>query len=88
MSKGLEALERIKNWELFIDFEIDTNGMEEFGEEIKIIEKELKAFDIIKQKQVNVKCIMSGWGLGKYNSYKSHEKLTEEEYDLLREVLL
>lgn len=56
----------------------------------KLLSKEIeknRAFEIIKQKQVNVKCIMNGWGLGKYNSYKSHEKLTEEEYDLLKEVL-
>ena len=40
--KGLEALEKIRNWKCFIDFEIDTNGNKEFGKEIAIIEKELK----------------------------------------------
>jgi len=50
--------------------------------------KKLKAFEIIKEKRVNVRCLMSGWKLGNYNSYKAHEKLTQEEYDLLKEVLL
>lgn len=52
------------------------------------ISNKLKAFEIIKSKKVNVRCLMSGWNLGKYNSYKSHIKLTEEEYELLKEVFL
>lgn len=50
-------------------------------------EKELKALEIIKEKEVNVKCIMSGWSLGKYNSYQAHISLTQEEFDLLKEAL-
>lgn len=49
--------------------------------------KELKALEIIKSKRVNVRCLMSGWSLGKYNSYKTHIELTQEEYDLLKEAL-
>lgn len=60
--------------------------------EVKITNLEdqdkLKALEIIKEKKVNVNCIISGWSLGKYNSYKSHIKLTQKEYDLLKEVLL
>ena len=49
--------------------------------------KQLQALEIIKKKKVNVRCLMSGWNLGKYNSYNSHIKLTEEEYELLKEIL-
>ena len=45
MSKGLEALEKIKNWKLFVDFEIDIDAKKEFGEEIEIIETELKRLE-------------------------------------------
>ena len=50
--------------------------------------KKLKALEIIKEKKVNVNCIISGWSLWKYNSYKTHINLTKEEYELLKEVLL
>ena len=53
-----------------------------------IVGKELQALEIIKTKKVNIKCIISGWLLGKYNSYKAHISLTQEEYDLLKEILL
>ena len=45
------------------------------------------AFEIIKNKKVNVRCIMSGWNCGKYNSYKSHINLEEWEYNFLKEML-
>lgn len=51
-------------------------------------EKKFKALDIIKTKKVNVNCIISGWSLGKYNSYKTHISLTQDEFDLLKKVLL
>ena len=50
--------------------------------------KKLKALEIIKEKKVNVNCIISGWSLWKYNSYKTHINLTKEEYELLKEVLI
>ena len=50
--------------------------------------RKLMALEIIKKKKVNVNCIISGWSLGKYNSYKTHISLVQEEYDLLREILL
>ena len=52
----------------------------------EILEK-LEALEIIKEKRVNVNCIISGWTLGKYNSYQAHISLTQKEYDLLKEVL-
>ena len=61
MSKGLELLEQIK---------LDMHFWEE---KIKIIEKELKALEIIKNKE----CI-----------FKGLQDVTQEEFDLLKEVLL
>lgn len=49
--------------------------------------RRLQALAVVKEKRVNVRSLMSGWKLGKYNSYKAHEKLTKPEYDLLKEVL-
>lgn len=52
--------------------------------------KKLKAFDIIKEKKVNVWCI-SMVSLEKYNTNfvnQDWRKLTQEEYELLKEVLL
>lgn len=57
------------------------------GEGFTGIEKKLKALELIKNKKINVRCLMSGWHLGNYNSYKAHIRLTEEEYELLKEVL-
>lgn len=78
MSKELEALQDLSKL-VFI-----YGGVKQY----QIIEKSLKALEIIKEKQVNVNCIISGWSLGKYNSYKTHISLTKDEYDLLKEVLL
>ena len=61
------------------------------GLDISVLEKsakEYQALEIIKAKKVNVNCLMSGWDLLKYNSYKTHINLTEEEFDLLKEILL
>ena len=90
MNKGLEALEIIKNWKLFIDFEIDTNGMKEFGKEIEIIEKELKVLEIIKDKVMNSFLVSlesdRGYRIYDAEGYEYIE-ITKEEYDLLKEVL-
>lgn len=70
MSKGLESLKQLKMWA--------TNGYtackETECEKIaKPIEKELKALEIIRNKE----CI-----------FKGLQDVTQEEYDLLKEVLL
>ena len=94
--KGLEALEKIRNWKCFIDFEIDTNGNKEFGKEIAIIEKELKALEIINNKDVNTIIIKNTNNFDDYNksllitSTKKNAKyrfLIQKEYDLLKEIL-
>lgn len=68
MSKGLEALERsFGSWEYLKDYET--------------IEKELKALEIIKNKEVDIK-----W-LGSYVSIHNTYEITKEEYNLVKEVL-
>ena len=51
-----------------------------------IIEKELKALEIIKEKEVDIKAFNDLQDLQDYNYYCSPE-LTQEEYNLLKEVL-
>ena len=77
MSKGLEALKQLKMWA--------TNGYtackEKECEKIaRPIEKELKALEIIKSLPQEEKEIL-------LNAIYTHTK-SEEEYDLLKEVLL
>ena len=67
MSKGLEAL---KSMWLYID---EPTKRQFALQDYKIIEKELKAIEIIKNKD----CL-----------FKGLQDLTQEEYDLLKEVLL
>ena len=82
---ALEAFERIKKTPTYADYML----IKDFHPTcVGMVEKVLKAFEIIKEKKVNIRCLMSNWSLGKYNSYKSHISLTEEEFDLLKEVLL
>lgn len=69
-----------------------------FNEEIEIIEKDLdrlekleKAFDIVTYKSVNILilkyCIAKGGGVETYNlHYKTEDQITQEEYELLKEV--
>ena len=85
MSKGLEALENIKL------------NHTRFGNEkdFDIVEKKLKALEIIKNKKV---AYLFMWLIEKHNKKcalrlynepcEEDRKITEEEYDLLKEVLL
>lgn len=87
MNKSLEALEKIKNWECFVDFELETIGEKEFGEELSIIEKELKALEIIKPY-----CIVADYKCDnpedRYElAFCKKVAITKEEYDLLKKVL-
>jgi hypothetical protein len=108
MSKGLEALYKIANVEMKEQYKATKNGFtyrvisDEYSKELKIIEKELKALEIINRKHVNVTflkqtflwSILDEKGLREYNcnfgydddGYHSNE-LTEKEYKLLKEVL-
>lgn len=89
MSKGLEALKELK-------VSLISEGAFDYVNEERIItiEKELKALEIIKNKQVNIfrfisLCIIQKMPVSIYNAVYSDEyTLTQEEYELLKEVLL
>ena len=89
--KGLEALYNPKqalNNIRFNYFESKRNedaNVEHFW--FDTIEKELKALEIIKNKNVDVNSLRFSHELDWYNRY-NHYLLTQEEYDLLKEVLL
>ena len=75
MSKELEALNKIAY----------RYG---YDENIKIIEKSLKALEIIKNKQVNV-FLLHSVDLETYNDMiADNRNLTQEEFNVLKEVLL
>ena len=74
MSKELEALNKIAY----------RYG---YDENIKIIEKSLKALEIIKKKQVNV-FLLHSVDLETYNDMIADNRyLTQEEFNVLKEVL-
>lgn len=55
----------------------------------KFLENALKALEIIKEKEVNVFIFLHSGDLETYNDMvEDNRKLTQEEYDLLKEVLL
>lgn len=96
MSKGLEALEKIDfdlNYETTDDngYSLKTpiKARDIFEKEISVIEKELKAFDIVISKIQLGGFIDSLQKTKNYEEYKNTyiTLLTEEEYDLLKEVL-
>ena len=84
MNKGLEALKIM----------VKDNDLElPYHNTILTIEQELKAFEIIRNKRVDVDLLLSSFSLKYYNEQISEEKLgekqlTREEYDLLKEVML
>ena len=101
MSKGLEALERIGK--CYVNSESkDLMFTDNYGNDYDIIEKELKALEILKEKRVNIGCFYHVVFVLKkdYESCKLNnnnimynicdtekEFLTPEEFDLLKEVL-
>jgi len=93
MSKGLEALGILCNAKQECSFECSTmcNNCQK-NEAKKIIEKELKALEIIKKKRVDVGVFMyfskCGNSVELWNELYIRSSMTQEEYDLLKEVLL
>ena len=94
--KGLEALEIIGNINLgnnpYCAFE--HNKLKNCSvEEYNIIEKELKALEIVDKKRVNVHkfkwCVFKKYYVNYYNLHFCDEDdqfLNEQEFDLLKEV--
>ena len=84
MSKGLEALEYIKKSKYD-----DCAYIADFAS-LEIIEKELKALEIINEKDVNIGAFRE-LDLEHYNMYARDilgtRQLTKEEYDLLKEII-
>ena len=82
MSKGLEALDSLRfdvSMAQYINY-LEAN------KECDIIEKELKALEILKNKKTDINLLLNN-GLDFYNSCFYPRKLTQEEYELLKEVL-
>ena len=94
MSKELEALESIN--EIVLPYSVAKQGhlrpRDVCHNEFSIIEKSLKALEIIKQKEVDIHNLLISKTVEQYNGYTHwlgcKGNLTEEEYDLLKEVLL
>ena len=89
MIKGLEALNEI---EKFVEKNLSkTKDNESFnlGFDIGIIEKDLKAFEIIKEKLVNLFIVAYTDTKEAYNDMVSehYRELTQDEYELLKEIL-
>lgn len=96
MNKGLDALTALKhcvtdthfNTRDFVDIALDVEKTS------NIIEKELKALEIIKEKQIDCEGFMvyaKNRNVDEYNDdilgIETIRWLTQEEYDLLKEVL-
>lgn len=83
MNKSLEALERLKNTLLAEGFWQDAL------QDAFIIEQELKALEIIKNKKVNLEFLKCSENYEQYCLICSYgNEISKEEYNLLKEVLL
>ena len=99
MNKGLEALTYFKTlFEIWKDKIAISNEIKEDEEEYgfkpryELIEKELKALEIIKEKKVDADILYQSVDYMVYNEKTRHcfykKPLTLEEWCLLKEVLL
>ena len=87
--KALEALERIKQAPT-IYVGCGSDVYTRYSHECKTIEKELKALEIIREKGIILQFIKETYTVEQYNAgvFGTLVKpLTQEEYDLLKEVL-
>lgn len=88
MSKGLEALKRMYE-HLDVELNEDDYAYKIADKDFETIKKELKALEIIKEKEINVFIFLHSGDLETYNDMvEDNRKLTQEEFDLLKEVLL
>lgn len=68
--------------------DIIDHGIDLTDEERDKVAKKIKALEIIKEKSVSVGTLqLYGFCLKEYNIYRPHKTLTQEEFDLLKEVL-
>ena len=82
---GLEALNKIDNEVLY-----GVYAQEHYSNELTIIRKSLKALEIIKEKNVDIRWIEVCDTVKDYNKGKDEHlnyELTLEEFNLLKEVL-
>ena len=83
MSKALEALERIEN-------EYSIYEAVFYKEDFEQVRKELKALEIIKEKEVNMQVFNQCEDVETYNKVYIKQKdrqLTQEEFNLLKKVI-
>ena len=81
MTKGQQALSNIAR------YSATHKGI--LYEDVKTVAKELKALEIIKEKEPDISFLYRAKDLNHYNScvWKEQE-LTQEKYDLLKEILI
>lgn len=77
MSKGLKLVEELKQY-IYPESKI--------YKKLSIIEKELKALEILKEKLIDINWLNGCEELGDYNDL-NEPTLEQEEYNLLKEVL-
>lgn len=91
MSKGIEALKRIENQFNQLGIKFKESGWHIREDDYFAIEKELKALEIIKKKNVIMEDLERSDKLRDYNiwGYRGNFDyyLSQEEFDLLKEVL-
>lgn len=86
MNKKLTPLEALKELQKRYGSKFSVQDEQRY----RIIEKSLKALEIMKEKGVNTYILLLSINVEDYNRLINFEwrKLTQEEYDLLKEVLL
>lgn len=93
MNKGLDLIQR-QQPEIIDGYPTGNVYIGLTFEELAELEKELKALEIIKEKSINVLILkysfLSEEGVEYYNKHFENKDLflTQEQFDLLREVLL
>ena len=92
MSKGLEALENIGFEPLYQNEDGSYwRVRDENKEDFDIIEKELKAFEVVRNRIIDIHDFLAFDTYSSFNQRRTLRGLTpipKEEYDLLKEILL
>jgi mannose/fructose/N-acetylgalactosamine-specific phosphotransferase system component IIB len=87
--KGLEAF--LELTKLDLGKPLRNAGNEEIYKKMSLVKKELKAFDIIKEKGIDVGFLKTCKDVKEYNYYcfdeETNKTLTTEEFNLIKEIL-